>query len=94
MQVLPGFESLSLRNMDYAYIIKSLKDGTYYKGHTTDLEKRLCYHNSGKSHYTKSHRPWKLYYFESFQTKTEAIKREAFFKSVDGYKWLKVNNII
>ncbi len=79
--------------MYYAYIIKSFKDGSYYKGHTYDLEKRIYYHNSGKSRYSKSHRPWKLHYFETFQTKNEAIKREVFFKSV-GYKWLKENKII
>ncbi len=94
MQVLPGFESLTLRKMYYAYIIKSLKDGTFYKGSSSDLDKRLLYHNSGKSKYTKSKRPWKLHYFESFTTKSEAIRRELFFKSIDGYNWLKKNNII
>ena len=80
--------------MFYTYIIKSLKDGTYYKGSSSDLDKRLLYHNSGKSRYTKSHRPWVLHYSESFLTKTASLKRELFFKSIDGYNWLKLNNII
>jgi putative endonuclease len=79
--------------MFYTYIIKSLNDGIFYYGFTSDLEKRLSYHNSGKSHFTKAHRPWVLHYFESYPTKSEALKRELFFKSVNGYRWLKENNI-
>lgn len=80
--------------MFYAYILKSLKDSTYYKGSTDDLKKRIKQHNSGKVRYTKGHLPYKLHYFEEFDTRAEALKREKFFKSVEGYKWLKKNNII
>ena len=80
--------------MYYTYILKSLKDGTYYKGSTDNLEERIKQHNSGKVRYTKGHLPYQLHYFEEFVTRTEALKREKFFKSVDGYKWLKENNII
>jgi putative endonuclease len=80
--------------MFYAYILKSLKDGTYYKGSTDNLQKRIKQHNSGKVKYTKGHLPYKLHYFEEFETRSEALKREKFFKSIDGYKWLKDNNII
>jgi putative endonuclease len=38
--------------------------------------------------YTKSGWPWKLHYSETYETKSEAAKREYFFKSIDGYKWL------
>lgn len=79
--------------MHITYILKSLKDGTYYYGSTSDLDKRLKYHNSGKSRYTKRKLPWVIHYTESFETKTEAIKREIFFKSIDGYIWLKENGI-
>ncbi|MBU1097467.1 MAG: GIY-YIG nuclease family protein [Bacteroidetes bacterium] len=40
------------------YILKSLKDGTYYYGSTSDLHNRLSNHNGGKSKYTRSKRPW------------------------------------
>jgi putative endonuclease len=80
--------------MFFAYILKSEKDETFYYGSTQDLELRLKYHNSGKVKYTKGHIPYKLHYFENFQTRKEAMIREKFFKSIDGYKWLKTKGII
>jgi putative endonuclease len=78
----------------FTYILKSEYDGTYYYGSTKDLKERLKAHNSGKSRYTKGRRPWKLHYFEEFESRSEAVKREAFFKSVEGYIFLKEKNII
>lgn len=60
----------------FVYIIKSLKDGTYYKGYTTDYIKRLEHHNKGLSRYTRSKTPWKLIYLEKYKSKTEALIRE------------------
>ena len=77
----------------YAYVLRSSKDGRYYYGSTSDLTKRMSNHNSGKVKSTKHRRPLKLIYSEEFDSKTEAIKRENFFKSMDGYIWLKRNNI-
>ena len=79
--------------MFFAYIIFSQSTGKYYFGHTHDLEKRLKAHNAGKTRSTKAGRPWILHYSEAFETKSEAYKREMFFKSIDGYNWLKANNI-
>ena len=80
--------------MYYAYILLSLKTGKYYYGHTEDLKRRLKYHNSGKVRSTKSSRPWKLHYYEKFETRSEAYRREMFFKSIEGYRWLKSRGII
>ena len=80
--------------MFHAYILKSLKDNRYYYGHTENIEKRLNEHNRGKVKSTKSRRPFVLHYFESFGSKSEAAKRELFFKSIDGYVYLKNNGII
>jgi len=80
--------------MYYAYILKSLKDGGYYYGSTNDLKERLRNHNSGKVRYTKGHKPYVLHYKESFNTRREAMAREKFFKSIDGYIWLKSKRII
>ena len=84
----------TLSAMYYAYILKSLKDGRYYYGSTGDLTKRLKAHNAGKVRSTKSRRPWKIHYTESFASKSEALKRERFFKSPAGYGWLKDRGII
>ena len=80
--------------MFFAYILQSLRDGTYYYGSTSDLKKRVRDHNMGKVKFTKGHRPYQLHYSEEFQTKSEAILRERFFKSIDGYKWLRESGVI
>jgi putative endonuclease len=64
----------------YTYIIQSQKDLSYYIGHSSDIEKRLEYHNQGLSKYTSRKIPWKLVYIETHQTKQEANQRELFLK--------------
>lgn len=62
--------------MNYTYIVEC-KDGTYYTGWTNKLEKRLKDHNDGNgAKYTKSRLPVSLVYYEEFQTKEEAMRRE------------------
>ena len=78
----------------FAYILKSEYDGTHYYGSSKDLDKRLDDHNKGRVRYTKGRRPWKLIYKEAFNIRSDAVKRELFFKSVDGYKELKNKGII
>ena len=64
----------------YTYLLRCA-DGTLYCGWTDNLEKRLAAHNSGKaSKYTRSRLPVKLVYFETFETKQEAMSREARIK--------------
>jgi putative endonuclease len=43
--------------MYWVYILKN-QEGIYYKGYTTDLNKRLVEHNSGLSRYTSNKGPW------------------------------------
>jgi putative endonuclease len=74
----PGFESLSLRKMFYTYILKSIKDRSYYYGSTNNLNNRLLKHNSGKVRYTKGYLPYKIHYYETYETRSEAMKRERF----------------
>ena len=58
------------------YILKC-KDNSLYKGWTNDIEHRLKMHNEGKgAKYTKTRRPVRLVYFEAFETKEEAMRRE------------------
>ena len=78
----------------FAYILKSVKDNKYYYGSSSDVTKRLKKHNAGGVPSTKHRRPLNLHYSEEFNNKDEAMKREKYFKSIDGYNWLKKNNII
>ena len=75
--------------MFYTYILFSEKNGHLYKGSTENLERRLEEHNSGLVNYTSKYLPWKLIYYEIFKTRSEAIKRELFFKSGKGRALLK-----
>jgi putative endonuclease len=75
--------------MFYAYIIQSEKDQSFYKGHCEDLETRLNQHNSGMTLSIKNKIPFKLIYSESFPIREEAIKREKYFKSAAGRRFLK-----
>jgi putative endonuclease len=76
------------------YIIKSIKDSRYYYGHTENINERLIKHNKGRVRSTKSRRPFTLHYQEDFKTRQEAAKREYFFKTIDGYNYLKEKGII
>ncbi|MCX6165683.1 MAG: GIY-YIG nuclease family protein [Ignavibacteriae bacterium] len=66
--------------MFFTYIIQSEKDNSFYIGFTSDLEKRLKFHNEGLSPYTSKKIPWKLVYFEQYNNKSNALKREYFLK--------------
>lgn len=92
----PSEEGASLKNtqMFVAYMLRSLKDGSHYYGATSSLLKRIREHNGGKVRYTRGHRPYELLYSETFASKTEALKRERFFKSIEVYRWLRANGII
>lgn len=62
--------------MNYTYILKC-SDNTFYTGWTNNLKKRVEKHNSGKgAKYTKIRLPVSLIYYEIFDTKQEAMKRE------------------
>ena len=75
--------------MFYTYVLRSVKKGMLYKGSTEDLNRRLLEHNSGMVNYTSKYLPWDLVYWEEFPTRSEAMKREKFFKSGKGRELLK-----
>lgn len=67
---------------NYVYILKCA-DGTYYTGWTTDPEKRVRVHNSGKgAKYTRPRRPVELIYTEEYWNKTDAQSREYAIKQL------------
>lgn len=76
------------------YVLRSVKTGRNYYGHTGDLPKRFKDHNSGKVRSTKAYMPWKIIYTEDYNTKSEAYQRELFLKSIDGYKFLKKEGLV
>ncbi len=68
--------------MYYTYLLEC-SDGSFYCGFTDDLEHREKVHNSGKgAKYTRSRIPVKIVYFEEFETKSDALKREYAIKKL------------
>ena len=66
--------------MWFVYILYSVKIDRYYVGVTDNLEWRLERHNAGWGRYTKRGIPWEIVYTETFNNKSEALKRERSIK--------------
>ena len=66
----------------FVYVIGSLKNfkPKTYVGWTKDLNKRLNKHNLGKGAKSTKGRKWKIIYYEVFNSKKEAMKREYYLK--------------
>ena len=77
---------------NYVYILKSLKNDSFYIGYTTDLKRRFKQHNNGESQATKPFRPYKLIFYEAFLNKTDAKNREIYLKS--GYGRKTINKLL
>lgn len=72
--------------MHYIYIVEC-SDGTLYTGYTNNLEKRIITHNEGKgAKYTRGRTPVILRYYEQFDLKNNAMKREAEVKKLSRIK--------
>lgn len=68
----------------YVYILRC-NDGTYYTGHTDNLEKRLAEHEySNYECYTSTRLPIELVFAQEFASRAEAIEAERKIK-----KWGK-----
>ena len=68
--------------MVYCYILYSKILDKFYIGHTAEnLEERLHKHLSNHKGFTAKSKDWEIIYSETFETKSEAYKREMQIKS-------------
>lgn len=74
--------------MYYTYILKSIKDGKFYAGSTANLKKRFQRHTAGLVLSTRERRPLILIYYEACLDKSDAMKRERYFKTYHGKIYL------
>ena len=66
----------------YVYILRCA-DNSLYTGYTTNLDRRLEVHNSGKgAKYTRSRLPVRLVYYEEVSTRSEGLKLERSIKKL------------
>lgn len=74
----------------FLYILRC-KDGSLYTGITTDVEKRLEVHRSGKgAKYTRGRSPLELVYSEECGDHSAALKRELQIKALPREKKLEL----
>ena len=71
------------------YVLRSLSTGRHYVGHCANVVQGVGQHNHGISKSTKNRGPWELVYSEDYATRSEAVRRERFFKSGRGREDLK-----
>ena len=78
--------------MHYIYIVVC-RDKTLYTGYTTNLDKRIKTHNAKKgAKYTRGRTPVVLKYYEEFDNKVDATKRESQIKKLRRAKKLRLFN--
>jgi len=75
--------------MFYTYVLESRISNNIYVGSTSDLEKRLREHNSGKMQSTKRYAPWSIIYYEACLNEKDARRREQYWKTSQGRRMLK-----
>ena len=75
--------------MYYVYVLKSINFERKYVGFTSNFKNRLEQHNSGKTKSTRPYKPWKILFYEEFDDKIDAIKREKYLKSGVGREYIK-----
>jgi len=91
----PTFYFHDFNGMSYfSYVLKSIQNGRHYYGSCSDLQLRLKNHNSGKVRSTKGYRPYEVVFFEEFESRSEAFARERFYKTIEGYKFLRSIKVI
>ena len=72
------------------YILYSEKFNKHYSGFTSNMERRLKEHNLiASSGYSIRFRPWIILHTETFLSKKEAMKRESYFKTGVGRKFIQ-----
>ena len=68
--------------MCYTYILHSETLDKFYIGHTCEnIDERLRKHLSNHKGFTANIKDWKIIYFETFENKSLAYKRELEIKS-------------
>lgn len=75
--------------MFITYILKSKNFPKTYVGVTSNINRRISEHNSGRHSYTKRYMPWKVLYLEEFDNFAEARKREKYLKTTSGRRLMK-----
>ncbi|AKJ63878.1 GIY-YIG nuclease family protein [Kiritimatiella glycovorans] len=72
--------------MYFVYILYCPETGLSYVGHTSHLILRYYEHRDGMSRWTRRMRSPFLVYWEHFESRSEAMRREKYFKHGCGFR--------
>lgn len=75
--------------MHYVYVLL-LSNRQLYAGRSGDLRRRVSEHESGKVKSTEHRRPLRLIFYEAFASRTDAVRRERYFKTSSGKATLQL----
>ena len=67
----------------FVYILYSESLDVYYKGFSTDVEKRLEYHLNSQHKFTSQTKDWVIVYKKEFSENSEALKEENRLKKLN-----------
>lgn len=74
----------------YVYVLRSKRNARHhYVGQTSDVAKRLDWHNAGQNVYTAKDRPWNVIVTLEFETAEAAGKFERYLKTGSGRAFAK-----
>ena len=75
--------------MYYVYMLVN-EEGKTYTGYTSDLKRRISEHNHGDGYTKRNPSNWQLCYYEAFNSKQDAFRREqSLKKSSQARRWLR-----
>jgi predicted GIY-YIG superfamily endonuclease len=74
-----------MRTKRIVYVLRSLIDPSrHYVGLTSDVHRRLAWHNEGLNTHTARNRPWQLLVFLRFDDARAAARFERYLKTGSG----------
>lgn len=74
----------------FVYVLQSESNpGRHYIGLTSDVDRRLEWHNHGPSGQTVAHRPWSVTVAMEFAREETAVRFERYLKSGSGRAFAK-----
>ena len=76
--------------MFYVYAISSLRRNYIYVGMSSNVDRGIKEHNTGKEKTTRPYLPFRLLYVESCENRAAARKREKYWKSGTGKEQLRI----
>jgi putative endonuclease len=80
---------MEMTDQYFVYVLRN-PEKRIYIGYTIDLKRRVCEHQEGKGGWTRDRGPWELVYYETFDDRKEAMRRERNLKRGKANQELRV----